>query len=71
MIYGRVEAHRTIILGRWREVKAELTAQGRDACIFPMGAVPKPQDPSTFRATDANALSLRRMYSLACAGLGG
>ena len=52
MIYGRVEANRTIVLGAWKDVKAELQALGRDACVFPMGAVPKPQDPSTFRATD-------------------
>ena len=52
MIYSRVEARRTIVLGPWRKVKEELQTLGRDACIFPMGAVPKPQDPSTFRATD-------------------
>lgn len=41
MIYGRVEANRTIVLGAWRDVKAELQALGRDACVFPMGAVPR------------------------------
>ena len=52
MIYSRVAAKRTIVLGPWTEVKAELVARGKDACVFPMGAVPKPQDPSVYRATD-------------------
>ena len=50
-IDSRVKKQKTLCLGAWADVKAELSALFGDYFIFPMGAVPKPHDPSVYRPT--------------------
>ena len=48
---ARVAAGKTIRIGKWSEVVSELNALVEHYFVFPMGAVPKPHDPSTLRPT--------------------
>ena len=50
-IQSRVKKQKTLCLGLWANVRADLAALFGDYFIFPMGAVPKPHDPSVFRPT--------------------
>ena len=50
-IYARVEKQKTVCLGLWSSVREQLREAFPDYFIFPMGAVPKPHDPSVFRPT--------------------
>ena len=50
-ISSRVKKQKTLCLGLWSNVRAELGALFADYFVFPMGAVPKPHDPTVFRPT--------------------
>eukprot|EP00966_Prymnesium_polylepis_P090485 2095548-Prymnesium_polylepis.1 len=46
----RVEAGKTLLLGTWRSAMAQaLSDMFKDSAIFPMGAVPKPLEPTEMR----------------------
>ena len=49
----RVEAGKTLLIGTWRSAMAQaLTNMFTDSAIFPLGAVPKPLEPTEMRPTD-------------------
>lgn len=48
-ICARVDAKKTICLGKWAEIKSELDSAFDDYFVFPMGAVPKPHQPDVMR----------------------
>lgn len=50
-IESRVDRHKSASLGQWVDVKDALASQFGDYYIFPMGAVPKPHDPTVMRPT--------------------
>ena len=50
-VYARVAAAKTLHLGPWAEVEAALNELFKDYFVFPMGAVPKPHDPTVARPT--------------------
>ena len=50
-ISARMDAKKTICLGKWAEVKGELDSALDDYFVFPMGAVPKPHQPDVMRPT--------------------
>ena len=50
-VRSRVDAGRTLVLGPWSQVKVTLYGLYKHFFIFPMGAVPKPHQPSVMRPT--------------------
>ena len=48
-IESRLEKHKTVLLGPADEVLTELKQKIKNFFVFPMGAVPKPHDPSVMR----------------------
>ena len=50
-IESRVVKQKTLCLGLWSELRAEVRSLFSDYFIFPMGAVPKPHEPTVMRPT--------------------
>ena len=50
-LFARVNANKTLCLGLWKDVKAELDSYYKDYFVFPMGATPKPHEPDVMRPT--------------------
>ena len=48
---SRVRKQKTLCLGLWDDVKTKIGDLFEDYFVFPMGAVPKPHDPSVYRPT--------------------
>ena len=48
-ILGRLEASKSLCLGRWHDVLADLNALASDYFVFPISAVPKPHEPEVLR----------------------
>merc|ERR1711988_797349 len=48
-VQGRIDAGKTLVVGEWTAVRESLREQVRDFYIFPIGAVPKPLEPTEVR----------------------